>query len=168
MERVALRAAARFQKKAVTSSELVDTLDHGIGVLRRMRAWFTGYSQILLHADTSSLPKGWIWQDAFMDFFKEGESLQSELSMIDTSLEDITGTDATFANLARSGTSEPPRKARFDFALSVFEFFPDATGEDNIAYDMGTLQEWARGFGSWLATSTKVLQGALQKARHAT
>jgi hypothetical protein len=152
-------------KKAAQGSELANELEQGLGVLKRMKLWHSKFPQVLARASTEGVPKGWVWQDAFVTYFEDGEGLQNELRMVDTALEDIAGDDAVLASLARDGTSEPPRPARIDHAISKFDFFPDAKGEDNIAYDIGTLQEWARSFGSWMGSSTRVLQGTLQKVR---
>lgn len=107
--------------------------------------------------EADGLPARWVWQTQFVPFFDGFERFE-------TQLQDLN--DATFdaPSPALSEATELPPRARITFAIADFQFFPDPrTGQDEIAYDVDTLKQWAAAFNRWTTQAVRLLQVEIRR-----
>lgn len=160
-----LRVAALFQaqtKTAAKVSELKPSVEEALEIHKDLAAWVNKFETVIQRAPRTGLEPGWVWQDSVLGFLHQLEGFLTQLKDLDETLESIyLSEDSKFgdiANAARGGTIEAPRKARLEYAISNFEFYPDPkTGQDQIAYKEATLADWANEFERWVANAIRVL-----------
>ena len=161
-QEIALRYAALSSARKLEAG-----VREALALMLKVQAWGSKFSLVLSRARNDGLGAGWVWQDGLIEYFSEYELLSSDMRLIEKSLSNLSFDDqelGDLTNLALDAVYEPPRKARPDYALETFEFFPDPSStEENIAYKVQKLKEWSRTFQQWAARSVHNLHGVLKK-----
>ena len=150
-----------------SAKKLGDTVQEALALLSRVQSWGSRFPTVLARARKNGLPAGMVWQDDLIEYFSDWEFLVSDLRLMERALSNLSFEDqelSDLANLALDAVYEPPRKARPDYAMEVFDFLtdPEAT-EENIAYKVQRMKEWNRNFEHWIGRGVHNLQGVLKK-----
>lgn len=169
--KLAEEIAQRYAAMA-SAQRLGSKVKEAAALLGKVQVWGSKFPSILARARKNGLQAGWVWQDDLIEYFSEWEILASDLRLVEKSLKGLSFDDqklSDLANLALDAVYEPPRKARPDYAMEIFEFLPDPNAtsarslEENIAYKVPRLKEWNRNFGQWVHRGIHNLQGVLKK-----
>lgn len=169
----ALEAAAKEgggKKEAaswkVSSETIVDTMQAALGVHGAMRRWLGQFPNVVRASEQEAegLPRGWVWQDRLARYFEAFDGYEAQLDDLDERLQMFgRGPAGDIAKTARSATLSPPSKARVTHAINDFQFF-EREGQDQIAYPVRALKEWAQAFEKWGTDSIRMLQAETRQA----
>jgi len=167
------RLTTRFRRKVLVARTkgFQPTVARAERVLSRIEEWGAQFPGVLRQAEgeVEGLPRGWVWQNRFVDFFKGFDVYQDQLRELDYTMEGLAISSDPFAELAgdaRQATKGPGRLGRISYAISEINFALDPdTGEDGLLYRVDKLKGWHRAFMNWV-TSSEALLKRLGQAAH--
>jgi mRNA-degrading endonuclease HigB of HigAB toxin-antitoxin module len=146
---------------------LADLCEQAETVHRGLRAWIRQFPQVLAKAEQEAvgLDEGLVWQDRLVDYWKELEVPMKVLEDIDDQIEFYPREKLSITwlvNEARQATWERGMsiQARIEYGFGKPQFV-----DNQIAYFVTRLEEWAAAFEKWNEESLQILHKVARKAR---
>ena len=174
-ERIALtaRVAARYKAGAqdqIAVDAFLTLLGRANIELKKWRSWAKGFSSALREAQksTGGLPKGYLWQAPFVDFWKPFDPIERRLVDLAKDLEGMSLDNTQLGKSAGKAAQlvYPSRGARIEDAIRGFKFFPNpTTGQEEIAYPATDLESWHKAFMSWVESSIRQTESIERRLR---
>jgi len=167
------RLTTRFRRKVLTARTkgFLPSVARAERVLSRIEEWGKQFPGVLrqAEAEVEGLPRGWVWQKRFVDYFKGFDVYQEQLRELDYTMEGLALSSDPYADLAseaRQATKGPRGIGRISHAISDINFALDPeTGEDGLLYRVDRLKGWHRAFTNWASGSEALLKRLKQAAR---
>jgi len=153
--------------KTAAGPGLADLCEQAETVHRGLRAWIRQFPQVLAKAEQEAvgLDEGLVWQDRLVDYWRELEVPMKVLEDIDDQIEFYPREKLSITwliNEARQATWERGMniKARIEYGFGKPQFV-----DNQIAYFVTRLEEWAAAFEKWNEESLQILHKVARKAR---
>lgn len=159
----ATRVANRYKK--ATGSDLIDLLNNGLGTLVSIEGIIRGADKLLVGS------KGRVYQSTVLRTLKALDPLIAEVSDLQWALQlKRSGADKQLTKIldTLSNVLDIPKSATVEYAISDIEFTPNASGADEITYDLNRLKMWSVNLKKWVAAAQSSVALAMRSLKKRT